>query len=390
MTDLSDTINVVTLETWSATDNGLLSYVKTPVQNTFFTKNSDLIGKALRQAIIYFDQTLNEIDRRSCIMGTEFRSTRTHRYQLPNSTNPSETTLMEITTYAPIAFDYMRTMIGISRNDFQTSFSQNELINFANTGRSGSQMYKTHDDVSDSISYFFLLIELRSFQVYIIKTIRDHEAKLFIQSLSGFYLRYSHMSSLMSRYVGLYSVSMRSILPTEIFCVVMLNNLPSFANIHEIYDLKGSSVGRYAGISSPAKRLKSLKDLDFHSFYPRGIRLPREIYRRLRLTIENDTMELKKMMITDFSLILGVYHLDRHIQDKENSSENSDIQLTPQLGLSTLMQVIHPGHATQKDEKVVATDPRLINRFIMKPLHLIACPQEDTFSDCSIASSMLG
>lgn len=145
-----DTIGTVNVETWDATNHGLLSYVKTPIQTTFFVNNSDLIGKALRQAIIYFANTLVTADQRTCVLGNEFRSTRTHRYHLPPPADgkTSEMTLMEITTYAPIAFDYIRSIIGISRNEFLSSFSDRELLNFTNTGRSGSQMYKTPDDVS--------------------------------------------------------------------------------------------------------------------------------------------------------------------------------------------------------------------------------------------------
>lgn len=157
MSDVPDTISIVTLETWDAKENGLLSYVKTPIQTNFFANNSDLIGKALRQAILYFTNTVIDADQHTCVLGTEFRTTRTHRYQLPPPADgkTSESTLMEVTTFAPIAFDHMRSIIGISRNDFLSSFDAGELINFANTGRSGSQMYKTLDDVSMicSISY---------------------------------------------------------------------------------------------------------------------------------------------------------------------------------------------------------------------------------------------
>lgn len=225
---------------------------------------------------------------------------------------------------------------------------------------------------------------------------RDHEAKLLIHSLPGLYLRYSHTFSLMVRYVGLYSVSIRSIFPTEIYCVVMLNNLPSFTNIHESYDIKGSSIGRYSSVDVPEKRLKALKDLDFESFYPRGIRIPGEIYRCLKATIENDTFELRKMMITDFSLMLGVHHLDEYLQDKENINGN----LKPQLGLSSFMAAIsidrpalesdNNNHLDQTDEKMIPTDPKLIDKFIMKPLRLIACAQDDTFHDSSITSSLCG
>lgn len=224
---------------------------------------------------------------------------------------------------------------------------------------------------------------------------RDHEAKLLLQSLPGLYLRYSQTSSLMTRYVGLYSVSMRSIFPTEIFCVVMLNNLPSFTNLHEIYDLKGSSVGRQAGIAQPSKRLKSLKDLDWESFYPQGIRLPREIYRRLRSVIENDVIELRKMMITDFSVILGVHHLDQDVDDKENSTDSIKLTPKPQLGLSAFMATLSVDRSSLRGEielpePSTPVDPKSLGRFIMKPLQLIACALEDTFSGSLIAKSTLG
>jgi hypothetical protein len=162
MTDHTDTFSVLNLDAWNATETGVFSYIKTPIQQTFFNNNSDLIGKALRQAIIYFADTLNSIDRTSCILGNEFRTTRTHKYQLPgpSTEKSSETTLIEITTYAPIAFEYMRTIIGMTRNDFHSSFNHGEFINFANTGKSGSQMYKTHDDVSKNDSDYNLIFNL--------------------------------------------------------------------------------------------------------------------------------------------------------------------------------------------------------------------------------------
>lgn len=150
MNEITDSINLLNLDTWNATETSILSYIKTPIQNTFFANNSELIGTALRQSIIYFAETLNTTDRLSCTLGNEFRSTRTHKYQVlcpPDNKTGETTTPMEITTFAPIAFEYLRTIVGISRNDFHTSFDQGDFISFANTGRSGSQMYKTQDDV---------------------------------------------------------------------------------------------------------------------------------------------------------------------------------------------------------------------------------------------------
>jgi hypothetical protein len=159
MNEITDTISILNLDAWNAVETGVLSYIKTPIQNSFFTNNSELIGIALRQSILYFAETLTTVDRSSCVLGNEFRSTRTHKYQVsrpPDEKTSETTTPMEITTFAPIAFDCTRTIIGISRNDFQSSFNDGELMNFANTGRSGSQMYKTQDDVRE-INIVFLM-----------------------------------------------------------------------------------------------------------------------------------------------------------------------------------------------------------------------------------------
>ena len=233
-------------------------------------------------------------------------------------------------------------------------------------------------------------------KIYIIKTLRDHEAKLLLQILPGLYLRYAHSSSLVTRYVGLYSVNIRSIVATEVFCVVMLNNLPSFLEIDHLYDLKGSSVNRSSSMSFTVQRLKALKDEDFRRFYPYGIRIPRFIYRRLRSTLESDICELRKLMITDFSLMLGVYHLDKSIDDVERGVKRFDSH--PQLGASAIFQIAHVDRSTIQsisgDESNFSdcsiSKEKLINRFTMKPLHLIACPQEETFTMDSKATTLLG
>ncbi|CAM4754965.1 unnamed protein product [Rotaria magnacalcarata] len=380
MDELTDTFKILNTNDWCSKEAGVISYIKTPIQNFVFTNNSDEIGKTLRHAIIYFAETLNEADRSSCILGNEFHSTRTHKYKLPRSSDGKtlETvTTMEVTTFAPIAFEYMRSMIGITPNDFYSSFSNDEFMNFANTGRSGSQMYKTYDDV------------------YIIKTLRDHEAKYLIRILPGLCMRYTHTSSLMTRYVGLYSVNIRSTFSSEIYCVVMLNNLPSALNVHEIYDLKGSSVGRYSSINLPAKRLKSLKDLDFESFYPYGICIPHNIYQRLRLTLESDIYELRKLMITDFSLMLGIHQLDEYTEHEEPPGKIPKPK--PQLGISAFFAPIsidrnniESSDHDKTNKTLKCANAKSIEKFIMKPLHLIACAHEDTFNDKKIADSASG
>jgi hypothetical protein len=169
----------------------------------------------------------------------------------------------------------------------------------------------------------------------------------------------------------------------------MLNNLPSILDIHEIYDLKGSIIGRISSIDFPLRRLKSLKDLDFESFYPNGIRIPHEIYKQLKHTIESDLFQLKKLMIVDFSLILGVHKLDEYI---ENNRRNSRFELKPQLGISSLFLVTNLDRTILQSINIENTKEELniTNKFLMQPLQLIDYSQAITFDDSSMAKSFLG
>ncbi|CAF4164790.1 unnamed protein product, partial [Rotaria magnacalcarata] len=65
MDELTDTFKILNTNDWCSKEAGVISYIKTPIQNFVFTNNSDEIGKTLRHAIIYFAETLNEADRSS-------------------------------------------------------------------------------------------------------------------------------------------------------------------------------------------------------------------------------------------------------------------------------------------------------------------------------------
>lgn len=130
-----------------------------------------------------------------------------------------------------------------------------------------------------------------------------------MQILPGLHLHYSVNSTLLTRYIGLYSIRIHSIFPSEIYCVLMLNNLPSVLDLDEIYDLKGF-IAWQSSTSLPIGRLKVLNDLEFLSSYPRGIRIPHEIHRSLKTTMESDLFQLKKLKITEYSLILGIDRLE--------------------------------------------------------------------------------
>lgn len=88
---------------------------------------------------------------------------------------------------------------------------------------------------------------------YIVKTIRDREARVLHSSLKKYakYLK-THKNSLLCRFLGSYSLNMYE---QTFYFVVMLNCFDHKAKINERYDIKGSWVGRSADPVKPTKKV---------------------------------------------------------------------------------------------------------------------------------------
>ena len=68
----------------------------------------------------------------------------------------------------------------------------------------------------------------------------------------------------------------------------MNNLLPSYVQLHEKYDLKGSTYKRRASKNEKAKANPTLKDLDFMELNPDGLLLEYETCQALVRTIDRD------------------------------------------------------------------------------------------------------
>ena len=402
MTDAgADSIGVLNLNAWNASDTSLFSYAKTPIQQTFFTNNSDLIGIALRNSIIYFAETTTDVDRPACVLGNEFRSTRTHRYQVPRVIDDKapELVTMEVTTFAPIAFDYIRSVIGITRNDFRQSFDHSDLINFANTGRSGSQMYKTTDDVSEAYSEVVLRFDsIRSFsrstlsKPYVITKLnfsfRPFRVSTYVMLINHRWSRGTSVSipwtfaqcsrrrfsawSWWTIYRP-FSTFMRSTIWKDPALVVIRRSIcpcdewklwkiwTSNHSIHSAFEFLTASIGAWE--------------------------------KRWRAMWRNwgKWWSLISVWCWVYITWTATYQMD------ENSEMTTPLNHRPQLGISSLFAAtnIDPTAIRNMDgeESPIAahsSKEKLIGRFAMKPLHVIACPQEDTFNASPTATSLLG
>lgn len=308
-------------DVWDRLDIHIGSYVKSPIQLRYVSTKTGPIGRALRDGIVdLLSNLLNNqtayVENETTVLGTENRLSHSRAYKLKVHDDDDEEMEIEITSIAPTVFAQLREDIGISNANFRQSFIEQPLKDFTNPGKSGSLMYKTSDDL------------------FILKTLREYEARLLMQILSGYHLHLSQHQTMFNRYIGLYSIRCQvAISTTEIFIVVMANAFTPALQINEIFDLKGSKIKRKSAGYFSADRLHKLKDMDFKDLYPHGIRIPTNIYQKLKQIVANDVKKLRKLNITDFSLILGIRHLDL--------TENDLIQRRPTTGVAALCSMNH-------------------------------------------------
>ncbi len=201
--------------------------------------------------------------------------------------------------YAPIAFRYFRDVFGIQPEDFMLSFCSAPLRELSNPGASGSIFYVTTDDE------------------FIIKTVTHKEAEFLQKLLPGYYMNIvQNPRTLLPKFFGLYCYYCNS---KNIRLVIMNNLFPSWIEIHEKYDLKGSTYKRKASSTEREKSTPTYKDLDFMEFHRNGIILDAEIYNALCKTIERDCRVLESFKIMDYSLLIGI-----HFVSKSSHVANND------------------------------------------------------------------
>lgn len=292
---------------WDRLDLHLGSYVKSPIHLRYLSTKTFIIGQALRTAIIdlldHTKKTLVECKEDNVTtLGEENRLYHSRQYKLclkddnATSSKPDdedEASNVEICSLAPTMFYQLREDINISNAQFRHSFGENYLKDFTNPGKSGSLMYKTHDEL------------------FLLKTLREYEARLLIQVLHGYCLQFRQRPTMFNRYIGLYSMRFEgSLSDFTIYVVIMVNAFTPSLKINEIYDLKGSTIKRRVTGYLSAEKFYKLKDMNFKDLYPEGIRIPTHIYHKLKRTLANDSKTLKKLNITDFSLVVGIRHID--------------------------------------------------------------------------------
>ncbi|CAF1010081.1 unnamed protein product [Rotaria sordida] len=358
---------VLNIDVLNRLDFHAASFVKAPITLRYVSSKTSAIGPALCHGII---DLLDHVTKRfheykeddTTSFGNENHLYHSCQYtlnvkedniQFAELTNNDDKINIEISSLAPTMFYQLREDIGISNEKFRQSFSEYNLKDFTNTGRSGSLMYKTYD------------------QLFILKTLLDYEARLLLQILSGYHLRFRQYLTLLNRYVGLYSLRIQtSSSNIIIYVAITINAFTPSLKINEIFDLKGSTIRRKITGYLSTEKFYKLKDMNFTELYPDGIRIPTNIYQKLKIIITNDAKALKKLNIMDYSLLLGIRHLDM--------SESQMLERQKVQGITALLRATNSFTPNQIENSTPITsssifelDTTSLPNSYLKPLEIL-------------------
>ena len=136
--------------------------------------------------------------------------------------------------HAPFAFRHLREHFGVDTQEYMVSIcGEHSLRELGTPGKSGAVFYLTEDGK------------------FIIKTVSKKESKFLRQILPNYYkyVMESGEDTLIPRFLGLIRIKTR--MGRNIRLVVMNNLMPHKHLIHKKYDIKGSTLGRWARPRQP-------------------------------------------------------------------------------------------------------------------------------------------
>lgn len=242
-----------------------------------------------------------------------------------NELTPSAKYDFKFKDYAPWVFRHLRANFKLDPADYLMSLTSKYILSeLGSPGKSGSFFYFSRD------------------YKYIIKTIHHAEHKFLRKILKEYFAHVeANPNTLLSQFYGLHRVKMPY--GRKIHFVVMNNLFPPHRDIHQTFDLKGSTIGRDYNEENLAKNPRAtLKDVNW---------LRRNLYlefgpekRRLFFEqMEKDVHLLQRLGIMDYSMLVGIHNLQ--IGNQENLRDKT-------------LQVFQPGGDNPSEETERGVDGR--------------------------------
>ncbi|KIM35671.1 hypothetical protein M413DRAFT_79140 [Hebeloma cylindrosporum] len=274
-----------------------------------------------------------------------------------NELTPSAKYDFKFKDYAPWVFRYLREdSFQLDPADYLLSLTAKYILSeLGSPGKSGSFFYFSRD-------YRF-----------IIKTIRHSEHKFLLSILKQYYAHVQeNPHTLLSRFYGLHRVKLPH--GRKIHFVIMNNLFPPHKDVHETYDLKGSTIGREYPEDKAMKNPRAvLKDLNWIN---RGNMLELGPEKQALLTeqLRRDAEFLKAVYVMDYSLLVGIHNMQRG--NKDNLRRNTLKVFSPVLPETRRSKLSQAGskspEAIAMRRAMRSSDPKRLGK------NTIRLPEEDT------------
>jgi Ca2+-binding EF-hand superfamily protein/endogenous inhibitor of DNA gyrase (YacG/DUF329 family) len=207
-------------------------------------------------------------------------------YRLPSCNSSS----YEFKCYAPSVFRHIRSISGVTEDEFAMELSPEQLIGNLLLGT----LTTLAESLSEGKSGSFFFCSHSGF--FLCKTIAKEELQTFQKFLKTYHNHLiTNPNTLLSKIYGLYSINNTAF-------IVMANSFDTQLSIDRIYDLKGSTVNR-----SNTSGTGVMKDLDWKRD---KMLLNIGGYRATQFMdqLERDVEILRNTEIMDYSLIVAVHH----------------------------------------------------------------------------------
>lgn len=192
----------------------------------------------------------------------------------------------EFSDYAPMCYRHIREYFSVDAETYQDVLCGSGWHSIPTPGKSTAQLFFCG-------------------QNWVIKTMTRQESKFLRAILHRYYYHVrDNPHTLLPHFVGHHSIRIPGV-PTKLTFVIMCNVFATPNKIHEKFDLKGSTVGRFATKLERKKVTCTKKDLDINRPILVGSKR-REILMQ-QVTVDCDF--LRKCCVMDYSFLLGIHVL---------------------------------------------------------------------------------
>lgn len=200
--------------------------------------------------------------------------------EVVENNNPPMT--FKFTEYSPMCFSHVRSFFGVHSRSFGRVLRDSNWHTTPSPGKSSAHIFFCDQ--------------------WVIKTMTEAESDFLEKILHRYYYHVrDNPSTFLPHFVGHYRVERG--MHFSYYLIVMRNVFITKTAIHRIYDLKGSTVGRFVSTKESQQTARMMKDLDLNS----PIRIGGERKNLFMRQIVKDTEFLKKCRIIDYSLLVGIH-----------------------------------------------------------------------------------